>query len=82
MSSAITSLAISGALLAVGVSALGDERVLGAQDQAVTPVNRPVSSTSSDSPQHLFLRQHCLSCHNERLQTANLVLDRLDLLPS
>ena len=35
----------------------------------------PVPSTAS--PQRAFLNQYCVTCHNERLRTAGLTLDRM-----
>jgi mono/diheme cytochrome c family protein len=32
-----------------------------------------------ESPHRLLLRRYCTSCHNERLKTANLALDTLDV---
>ena len=38
------------------------------------------SSTSSGSSAHRALvNRYCVTCHNERLQTANLMLDKMDL---
>jgi hypothetical protein len=49
-----------------------------------TPPQRPSSSAapstaSSLSTHRAVLDQYCVSCHNERLNTANLKLDKLDL---
>jgi mono/diheme cytochrome c family protein len=38
-----------------------------------------VQSTSSDAPGRVLLDKYCVSCHNERVKTANLMLDRADL---
>jgi cytochrome c551/c552 len=32
---------------------------------------------STASPQRAFLNQYCVTCHNERLRTAGLTLDRM-----
>jgi mono/diheme cytochrome c family protein len=41
--------------------------------------NRPVSPASDVSRQRALLDQYCVTCHNEKLKTANLLLDKLDL---
>ena len=38
-----------------------------------------VSPPASLSPVHRVITKYCVTCHNERLQTANLALDTLDL---
>ena len=39
-----------------------------------------VSPPASPSPVQPVVAQYCVTCHNERLQTANLALDTLDLV--
>ena len=47
---------------------------------AVTVGAAPQSATNSDvSTQRALLNQYCVVCHNQRLKTANLLLDQLDL---
>ena len=48
--------------------------------QAVT--SRQVASSpaaATTSPQRALLNQYCVTCHNEKLQTAGLILDRIDV---
>src|ERR1051326_4980055 len=37
------------------------------------------SIPDSNSPQHAVLNQYCIVCHNEKLKTAGLMLDKLDV---
>ena len=37
------------------------------------------SIPDSNSPQHAVLNQYCVVCHNEKLKTAGLMLDKLDV---
>src|SRR3989442_15231330 len=47
--------------------------------QAITP-QRPVPATVSQSSQHrATLDRYCVTCHNEKLRTADLTLDELDI---
>jgi hypothetical protein len=39
---------------------------------------RPVSPVPSAAPTRALLDKYCVTCHNERLKTAGLALDRLD----
>jgi len=39
----------------------------------------PAGSTSTTASQRAFLNKYCVGCHNERLKTAGLELDKLDL---
>src|SRR5438046_1052989 len=48
-----------------------------AQGPAVTPAPAPDSATAS--PPRAVLDKYCVTCHNERLRTANLTLDKMDL---
>ena len=41
--------------------------------------NAPASSVPDVSQQRALLDQYCVPCHNEKLKTANLLLDQLDL---
>ena len=65
------------AVVAVGALAVASATPLlsaGAAPQRSTAV-----SASSLEQQHTLLRRYCLTCHNERLRTAGLALDTLDL---
>ena len=46
------------------------------------PASQPAAQSAgspADSPHRLLLRRYCTSCHNDRLKTAGLSLDGLDL---
>jgi mono/diheme cytochrome c family protein len=42
-------------------------------------VNLPKNSTGRSSPERVLLDRYCVTCHNQNLKTANLLLDKLDL---
>ena len=66
--------------LAVVVTATGS--LLAAGPQAATPVTpaQQVSPASdSASPERALVDRYCVGCHNERLKTADLMLDKADL---
>lgn len=49
---------------------------------AVSPSVRPAAAgaqTAADAPSRALLDRYCVTCHNERLQTADLRLDEVDL---
>jgi hypothetical protein len=46
--------------------------------QAVQPL-QPGGGRADDSPSHPLLKRYCVSCHNERLKTAGLALDSLNV---
>src|SRR5215471_13852910 len=53
-----------------------------AKMQTRPPAPKPVmaaTSTSSASAQRAILDQYCVTCHSDRLKTANLSLEKLDL---
>src|ERR1041385_4694807 len=43
------------------------------------PQQGPTSTPGSSSPHHAVLNQYCVVCHNEKLKTAGLMLDKLDV---
>lgn len=43
------------------------------------PKSADSSSSSADNTQRAFLNQYCVGCHNARLKTAGLMLDRMDV---
>ena len=66
--------------LAVVLTATGS--LLAAGPQAATPVTpaQQVSPASdSASPERALVDRYCVGCHNERLKTADLMLDKADL---
>ena len=64
--------AIVGASLFAATGAMPSSRVAGASPQSVS------SSRSSASEVRALLDRYCVTCHNQRLKTAGLELDRLD----
>ena len=50
---------------------------------APRPGSRPATilerSCTALSPQRALINQYCVSCHNQKLKTAGLMLDALDL---
>ena len=42
------------------------------------PLQQPLSSTAT-SPQRALLDQYCVTCHNQRSKTANVMFDMMDL---
>jgi hypothetical protein len=49
-------------------------------DQAATPASRQggTSSPAPAAPAREFVNTYCVTCHNQRLKTANLALDNVD----
>ena len=64
---------------------LPDTHVGAAGPQSATPavVQEPQRATSSGpaaaSPNRALLNRYCVTCHNEKLKTAGLMLDRVDV---
>src|SRR5207247_8344799 len=53
-----------------------------ASNPVARPEARPQASpaaTPDAAPQRALVNQYCVTCHNARLKTANLLLDELDL---
>lgn len=46
---------------------------------AANAAQQPSSPPAAGSPHHALLDQYCLACHNETLNTAGLMLDRVDV---
>ena len=46
---------------------------------AVTIGSQQIARPEEPSPDRAMLNQYCVGCHNERLKTAGLMLDKLDL---
>ena len=54
--------------------------MMGSDAQAVNAPQQPAGSAlPSISASRAFLDQHCVTCHNARLRTADLALDRIDV---
>jgi len=49
-----------------------------AQGPAVAPAPTPAQQTAASTPHQTVVRRYCVSCHNQRLKTAGLMLDTLD----
>jgi len=47
--------------------------------QAVSAVQAPPATSGSPAAARALLDQYCVTCHNARVKTANLLLDQLDL---
>ncbi len=43
------------------------------------PSARPVAATTAAAPSRALLDRYCVTCHNDRLQTAGLTLDSVDI---
>src|SRR5437763_10574341 len=43
------------------------------------PAAPPVSQAADAATQRAIVNQYCVTCHNQRLKTANLLLDQVDL---
>ena len=63
-------------LVAVGLSA-GSAASVGLQ--AAPSAGQSTAETAAATSQRALLDQYCVTCHNERLQTAGLTLDALDV---
>ena len=46
---------------------------------ALALVAGAVEEAAAQAPSRALLDRYCITCHNERLQTANLMLDAVDL---
>ncbi len=52
--------------------------LLGAGASARQAPPAPVAAASSSAASHALITKYCIGCHNERLRTGGLALDRLD----
>jgi len=59
------------ALVGIAIASVGHLQAGGQQTSG--------SNSSAASPQRLLLNRYCVTCHNEKLKTAGLMLDKLDL---
>jgi hypothetical protein len=53
--------------------------VVSAQSTAPTSQGKPAITAADAAGQRAIVNQYCVTCHNARLKTANLLLDQLDL---
>jgi mono/diheme cytochrome c family protein len=63
-------------LVLCGLSVLCGERYLRA---AYRPAQIPASAPAPKSAERALLDQYCVTCHNQRLKTANITFDTMDL---
>jgi mono/diheme cytochrome c family protein len=66
----------------IAVAVLGLVAGLAAGAAPPTPAGGPQASASASEPAvayHAFLKQYCVTCHNDRLRTANLSLETASL---
>ena len=74
-----STIALVGVVLAWSGS-LHVEPVRAAEAQpAAAPPQRLSPTDAAGTPSRALLDRYCVSCHNERLQTAGLMLDKVDL---
>src|SRR3954467_1837085 len=66
-------MAVLAALLVALVSASGFQ---GVRQEAPASTGTPAAAAPS---QRELLNKYCVSCHNEKLKTANLMLDKMDV---
>ena len=67
-------------LLAAGsVAIMSVAFVFGQAGQAARQAKPVQAATPDVSSQRALLDQYCVTCHNAKLKTANLLLDQLDL---
>jgi len=70
---------VSGAVLAIGV-AVACMQVVEAQDRAaVKQAPAAAAATSTHVPDRAVVDRYCVTCHNDRLKTGGLSLDKVDL---
>jgi hypothetical protein len=61
------------------VSAQSGQTQVGARSPAPGAESKPAIVPADAAGQRATLNQYCVTCHNARLKTANLLLDQLDL---
>jgi cytochrome c551/c552 len=68
---------LSGGLLAIGIAAGAYLPVVQAQDRSA--VKPAVAATAPHVPDRAVVDRYCVSCHNDRLKTGGLSLDKIDI---
>ena len=53
--------------------------VVSAQSTPPAPQGKPAIAGADAAGQRAIVNQYCVTCHNARLKTANLLLDEVDL---
>jgi mono/diheme cytochrome c family protein len=69
---------LAGVLAVTWVGLVAGQNGAPARPAAATPAPTPTAASSSAAARAV-LDQYCVTCHNARLKTANLLLDQLDL---
>ena len=69
-------LVVIGVIALVGAAA---NIVVSAEPQKSSDSKPLVVSTSPEASQRALLNRYCVICHNEKLKTAGLMLDKLDV---
>src|ERR1700758_2395469 len=62
-------------LVCIGIVLAGASYLLSATQQASSPVSGPTAVPV----QRAVLNRYCVTCHNEKLKTAGLMLDKMDV---
>ncbi|MBI3894423.1 MAG: DUF1592 domain-containing protein [Acidobacteria bacterium] len=57
----------------MGIALAGASYLQAGSQEASSPATQPAS------PQRVLLNRYCVTCHNEKLKTANLMLDKMDV---
>ena len=71
-------IAVSLALVGAGAT-LGGGLRLQAVDAAAPRAQTRTAATTDAAASRVLLNQYCVTCHNERMKTADLMLDKLDV---
>src|SRR5215510_6590669 len=65
--------------MAVVSAQSGQTGAVGARDSGLAAQTKPAIAAADAAGQRAIVNQYCVTCHNARLKTANLLLDQLDL---
>ena len=76
----MTQKALTTCICLVWVGAIGFEasRSVHASARAATTAQTPARSAARTTPARELVTRYCVACHNDRLKTANLALDKAD----
>src|SRR6476659_7784636 len=53
--------------------------IMQSQTRPASPSPKPAAPAASAAAERALLDQYCVTCHNDKLKTANLSLEKLDL---
>ncbi|HEY7171012.1 MAG TPA: DUF1592 domain-containing protein [Vicinamibacterales bacterium] len=70
---------VGGALLAIGVAAVAYIQVVQAQDRSAVKQVPSAAAAAVRVPDRAVVDRYCVTCHNDRLKTGGLSLDKVDL---